>query len=55
MRDLARSQIVIEDGEMFVWQPSSDASLKLSIFRRALSAPRLRSRLMAWLYAEEKK
>ncbi len=55
MRDLARSKMVIEDGEMFVWQPSSDASLKLSIFRRALSEPKLRSRLMAWLYAEEKK
>ena len=40
---------------MFIWQPSPDAEFKLALFRRALATPKIRPRLMAWLYAEEKK
>ncbi len=55
MRDLCRNGIVVEDGDMFIWQPSAEAEFKLALFRRALGTPGLRTRLMAWLYAEEKK
>lgn len=55
MRDLSRNKIVLDDGEMFVWQPSPEAEAKLALFRRALGTPGLRTRVMAWLYAEEKK
>jgi anti-sigma B factor antagonist len=55
MRDLCRNGIVLEDGEMFIWQPSPEAEYKLALFRRALGTPKIRPRLMAWLYAEEKK
>ena len=55
MRDLSRNGIVLEDGEMFIWQPSPEAERNLALFRQALATPGLRTRLMAWLYAEEKK
>jgi len=55
MRDLARSGVVVEDGEIFAWRPSPEAEAKIRLFRQALAEPRLRSRVLAWLYAEEKK
>lgn len=55
MRDFSRNGVVVEDGEVFTWQPSPEAEEKLAIFSRAISKPRLRTRVMAWLYAEEKK
>jgi anti-anti-sigma factor len=55
MQDLARGGVVVPDGELFVWGPSPAAQKKLDLFRRAQSDPRLRSRVLAWIYAEEKK
>ena len=55
MRDLVRKGLALEEGETFLWQPSPEAQRKLALFRRALGVPSLRSRVMAWLYAEEKK
>lgn len=55
MRDLAGKGLVVEEGEVFLWHPSPEAERKLALFRRALGTPSLRSRVMAWLYAEEKK
>lgn len=55
MRDLAGNEIVVEDGEVFMWHPSPEAERKLALFCRALAAPKLRTRVLAWLYAEEKK
>ena len=55
MQDLAAGGLVSADGERFTWEPSVDAQKKLDLFRRALSDPKLRSRVLAWIYAEEKK
>lgn len=55
MRDLASNKFVVQDGEVFTWQPSPEAEHKLAVFRKALASPGLRTRVMAWLYAEEKK
>ena len=54
MRDLARNGIVIDEGQIFVWKPSPQAERQLSIFRRALADPKLHTRLLAWVYAQEK-
>lgn len=54
MRDLAQNGIVIDEGQVFVWKPSPQAERKLSIFRRALADPKLHTRLLAWVYAQEK-
>jgi len=54
-RDLARSGLLLEDGELFTWQPTGAAEEKLALFRKALADPKLRSRVLAWVYAEEKK
>ena len=54
MRDLARNGIVIDEGQVFVWKPSPQAERQLSIFRRALADPKLHTRLLAWVYAQEK-
>lgn len=54
-RDLVQSGLLLEDGELFTWQPSAAAEEKLALFRKALANPRLRSRVLAWVYAEEKK
>jgi anti-anti-sigma factor len=55
MRDLARSGVVAEEGGRFEWRPSEEMRRKLELFRGALAEPELRSRLLAWLYAEEKR
>ena len=55
MRDFAGKGLVVEEGETFLWHPSPEAQRKLALVRRALGSPGLRSRVMAWLYAEEKK
>ncbi|MHC4249041.1 MAG: STAS domain-containing protein [Planctomycetota bacterium] len=55
MQSLVKNDVVIEDGESFLWQPSAAAERKLGLFRRATAHPRLRTRVMAWLYAEAKK
>lgn len=54
MQSLVQNAVVIEDGESFLWQPSEEAKRKLGLFRRATAHPRLRTRVMAWLYAEAK-
>ena len=54
MQSLVKNEVVIEDGETYLWQPSEEAERKLRLFRRATAKPRLRTRVMAWLYAEAK-
>jgi anti-anti-sigma factor len=54
MQSLVGNNVVIEDGETYLWQPSEEAERKLRLFRRATARPRLRTRVMAWLYAEAK-
>jgi len=53
--DLVRAGVLMKDGELYAWQPSPDAERQMGLFRRALSNPRLRTRVMAWVYAEEKR
>jgi anti-anti-sigma factor len=55
MQDLARGGVAVPDGELFVWGPSPAAQRKLDLFKKAQRDPRLRSRVLAWIYAEEKK
>lgn len=55
MQDLARGGVVLPDGELFAWGPSPAAQKKLDLFKKAQRDPRLRSRVLAWIYAEEKK
>lgn len=55
MQSLVKNEVVVEDGETYIWQPSAEAERKLGLFRRATANPRLRTRVMAWLYAEAKK
>jgi len=55
MQSFVKNELVVEDGESFLWQPSEEAERKLGLFRRATANPRLRTRVMAWLYAEAKK
>jgi anti-anti-sigma factor len=55
MQDLVSGGLVVRNGELFLWQPDPEAKRKLDLFRRALADPKLRTRLLAWLYAEEKK
>ena len=55
MQDLAAAGVVTSEGDLFVWEPSPDAVKKLNIFKNALSDPNLRSRVLARIYAEEKK
>lgn len=55
LQDLAAAGVVTSEGDLFVWEPSPDAVKKLNIFKNALSDPNLRSRVLAWIYAEEKK
>jgi hypothetical protein len=55
MQGFVKNEVVIEDGESFLWQPSAEAERKLGLFRRATANPKLRTRVMAWLYAEAKK
>jgi len=54
MQSFVKNELVVEDGESFLWQPSTEAERKLGLFRRATANPRLRTRVMAWLYAEAK-
>jgi anti-anti-sigma factor len=54
MQSFVKNELVTEDGESFLWQPSSEAERKLALFRRATAHPKLRTRVMAWLYAEAK-
>ena len=54
MQSFVKNELVVEDGESFLWQPSPVAERKLALFRRATANPRLRTRVMAWLYAEAK-
>jgi len=54
MQSFIKNELVVEDGESFLWQPSAEAERKLGLFRRATAHPKLRTRVMAWLYAEAK-
>ncbi len=54
LRDLARNEMLVEKGDVFLWQPTDEAERKLAIFRKALATRGLRTRVMAWMYAEEK-
>ena len=53
--DLVAGGIIVRDGELYAWEPSPPAEKRLNLFKRALSDPKLRSRVLAWVYAEEKK
>jgi anti-anti-sigma factor len=55
-RDLvARAVLKTEDNEIFTFAPEGPAQQSLETFRRAWGNPRFRTRIMAWLYSEEKK
>lgn len=55
LADLTRGEVLFKDESLYTWQPTPEAEGNIAVFRRALGSPRLRSRLLAWLYAEEKK
>jgi anti-anti-sigma factor len=53
--DFVGAEVLVREGEVYAWAPSEEARRRLENFRRAISSPRLRTRVMAWLYAEEKR
>ncbi len=55
VRDLSAAGLVRPEGGLFVWGPSPEAGEKIDLFRKALADPGLRSRVLAWILAEEKK
>jgi len=52
---VARNVLKTEDNEIFTFAPESQAQQSLETFKRAWGTPRFRTRIMAWLYSEEKK
>lgn len=55
VQDLCAAGLVRREGGLFVWGPSPEAQEKIDLFRNALADPGLRSRVLAWILAEEKK
>ena len=55
-KDLVASGILTtEDDEIFTFAPNQKAQAEIETFRKGFADPQLRTRLMAWLYSEEKK
>ena len=50
-----RGVLSTDDNEIFTFAPSESAAKELATFRKAWGTPRYRTRIMAWLYSEEKK
>jgi len=50
-----RNVMTTDDNEIFTFAPSGAAKDELETFRKAWGTPRFRTRIMAWLYSEEKK